>query len=365
MNLLNKFRYFVRKIIFSLFYKDKEVFYKNFYGSLNLWNLVIFTILFPGRSIIRMKCNRFLIPKFFSNIDDDIYVETKDKSKKEIEIESIKKLKKYGSIIINDYFDEETMQNFEKEHNDSFDEIDTTASNFTSRSKNLPLSKSLETLWFDETIIKILEKYINRTPFARNYPDISSVTPLLDYSESIKTDYAGVWHVDHASLIQAAIFFTNVKKDGSHMQTIVGSHTYPNLTINGPISDKYINSKKFRVAQCVGKRGSVQIHCGNVYHRFFPGKNNTRTWLKFHFCSGTNILFDKKKMERLISRNKNFSFLNYKSQKIIKGLIPENTDKIDFDFNGYDIKNDVLIKSGDPHYYTESPGSFLWKNKKS
>jgi hypothetical protein len=361
MNLLNKFRYFVRKIIFFLFCRNQEVFYKKFYGSLNIWNLIFFTILFPGRSIIRMKCNRFLIPKNFSDIDSDIYIETKNKSKKEIEIESLKKLKKYGSIIINDYFDEETLQNFEKEHSDAFAEISKIPSNFTSRSKNLPLSKSLETLWFDESIIKILENYIKRKPLARNYPDITSFTPLNDYSESIKTDYAGVWHVDHATLIQAAIFFTDVKKDGTHMQTIAGSHTFPNLTINGPISGEYVNSKKFKIAQCTGKRGSVQIHCGNVYHRFFPGKNNTRTWLKFHYCSGTNILFDKKKMERLISKNQNLSILNNNGQKIIKGLVPKNTDKIDFDFNGYDIKNDVLTKSGDPHYYKDSPGNFLWK----
>ena len=361
MSLINIIRNFLKKITFILFFNNKNFFYKNFYGSLHLPSLIFFNLLFPGRSIIRYKNKRLFFPKSILKIDDNIYVEAKNKTKDEIVHNSYKKLNKYGSIVIHNFFDEKTMSNFENENEDEFNEIDATPSNFTSRSKNLYLTKSLSKMWLNETLIRILENYIKKMPTARTYPDISSVTPLHNYNPEIKTDYAGVWHVDHATLIQIAIFFTDVTSKDTHMETIVGSHTYPNITVNGPISNEYVKSKNFKIGRCIGPRGSVQIHCGNIYHRIWPINDSPRTWVKFHFCSGTNILFDKKKMKRLISKEKKFDYLNIDQKKIISGLIPKNQDDLEYDNNGYEFKNNILIKSEDPHYYKDSPGSFLWK----
>ena len=44
-------------------------------------------------------------------------------------------------------------------------------------------------------------------------------------------------------LLQAAVFFTNVTKEDTHMETIVGSHTYPNITNNGPIQMSMLTQK--------------------------------------------------------------------------------------------------------------------------
>ena len=361
MRFINVIRNFFKKIILILFFSNKNFFYKNFYGTLDLHSLIILNFLFPGRSIIRYKHKRFFFPKNFSKIDNDIYIEAKNKTKEEIIDNSLKKLNKYGSIIIHNFFDEKTMKDFVNENENAFNEIDTTPSNFTSRSKNLHISQSLSGMWLNETLIKILEKYIKKKPTARNYPDIASVTPLHNYNPEIKTDYAGVWHVDHATLIQAAVFFTDVTIKDTHMETIVGSHKYPNITVNGPISHEYVKSKNFKIGKCTGPRGSVQIHCGNIYHRVYPIKDSTRTWVKFHFCSGTNILFHKKKMDQLISKDKNIDHLNVDQKKIISGLMPKNAKDLEYDYNGYEFKNDILIKSGDPYYYKDSPGSFLWK----
>ena len=83
-----KYIYFLREIIkniaFKIFFRNKDIFYKKFYGSLSLSSLIFFNILFPGRSYIRFKNKRFLLPKNFSKIDNDIYIETKNKSKNEI-----------------------------------------------------------------------------------------------------------------------------------------------------------------------------------------------------------------------------------------------------------------------------------------
>ena len=49
------------------------------------------------------------------------------------------------------------------------------------------------------------------------------------------------------------------------------------------------------------------------------------------------------------------------NKKIISGLVPKNANSLNYDYNGYEFKNDILVKSGDPYYYKDSPGSFLWK----
>lgn len=302
-----------------------------------------------------------MFPKSFKNIDGNIFVDGKGSSKEDVLKKSLFKLKKYGSVVIQEYFDENTLSRFENEHENDIKKINTAPNNFTSRSGSISISDSVSKLWFDETLINLIEQYIKKIPIARTYPDVHSVTPAENYSTKVKTDYAGVWHVDHATLIQIAIFLTDVHETGSHMQTIPGTHTYPNITVNGPISSEYVENKKLKIADCVGKRGSVQIHCGNIYHRFFPVKNTSRTWIKFQFCSGTNILFDKNSMGKLIKNKKDLSFLSEKNQKIMSGLVPKNPNTLDFSYNGYDLKNGILVKSGEHHYYNQSPGSYLWK----
>ena len=79
------------------------------------------------------------------------------------------------------------------------------------------------------------------------------------------------------------------------METIVGSHTYPNITNNGPISNEYVNSKNFKIGHCVGKRGSVQIHCRNVYHRVNPKKTQREHGLNFIFVQVQIFYLIKKK----------------------------------------------------------------------
>ena len=48
---------------------------------------------------------------------------------------------------------------------------------------------------------------------------------------------------------------------------------------------EYASKNNLSIGKCLGKRGTVQIHCGNTYHRFKAVQNSTRTWLKFQFSS--------------------------------------------------------------------------------
>jgi len=356
--MYNKIKNILKKIIFSIFYRDKEIYYENFYGSIGFWHLFFWNIFTPGRMILRLKYKRVVFPKKIKNMDNDIHVKVKDLPKWEIIKKAEIKMKKYGAIVLDQYFDEQILLQFESEYKKYFESLSLNPSNFTSRSDVLPLSKTLNSIWLDDTIITIIEKYIKTLPIARVYPDLTSVTPQFDDCSSQKTDYAGVWHVDHASLIQFAVYFNDIPENGSHTEIIPGTHTLPNVCSTGAMSEEYVKKNKLEIAKLFGKRGSVQIHCGNAFHRFKPEKNKNRTWVKFHFCSGNNIQYNPQRMAKLFGRSFELSSLDSRSRSILAGIIP-----LERPFLGYDLKNQTLQATKDPHYYKTSPTSLFPKKK--
>ena len=338
--MLKKIKYFLRKIIFIILYRNKKIFYGKYSNSLNFGHLIFWNLTRPGRLLTRIKYNRFLFPKKIKIDDINIYIDTKSLSKNEIIEIATKKLKKYGTVVLNQYFNEETLSKFENEYKNYFNMLSYQPSNSSSITGILPLSKTLADLWFDETIICIIEKYIKRLPVARSYPNIVSVTPKYTdtgvNSINSKTDFSYQWHIDHSTLIQPAIYFTNVDEKSSHMQVILGSHTYPNVSNAGYLSDEYVIKNNLTIGKCVGKRGSVQIHCGNVYHRFSAVQNSTRTWLKFEFCSGNNVMLDPQQIGRMLKNDFNLSSLDDRSRTIISSLFPLPLNK------GYEVKKEVF-----------------------
>ena len=338
--MLKKIKFFLKKIIFIIFYRDKKIFYGDYYNSLNFGHLIFWNLVRPGRLLTRIRYKRFLFPKKIKKDDINIYIDTKSLSKNEIIEIAAKKLKKYGTVVLNQYFNEETLSKFENEYKNYFNMLSYQPSNLTSSTATLPLSKTLADLWFDETIICIIEKYIKRPPVARNYPLVQSVTPKNTDTEDnyikSKTNFSDEWHIDHSTLIQPAIYFTNVDEKSSHMQVILGSHTYPNVTNAGYLSDEYVIKNNLTIGKCVGKRGSVQIHCGNVYHRFSAVQNSTRTWLKFEFCSGNNVMLDPQQIGIMLKNDFNLSSLDDRSRTIISSLFPLPLNK------GYEVKKEVF-----------------------
>jgi len=337
--MLKKIKDFIKKIFFVILYRDKKIFYANHYNSLNFGHLIFWNLIRPGRSLTRIKYNRFLFPKKIKKDDSNIYIDTKSLSKNEIIEIAAKKLKKYGTVILNQYFNEETLSKFENEYKNYFNMF-SYQPNSNEDTGTIPLSKTLADLWLDETIIDIIEKYIKRLPVARNYPSIKSHTPgyteTEDHHISSKAPFANQWHIDHATLIQSAIYLTNVDEKSSHMQVILGSHTYPNVGNAGNLSSEYVIKNNLTIGKCVGKRGSVQFHCGNAFHRFNAVKNSTRSWLKFEFCSGNNVLLDPKQIGRMLKNDFNLSSLDDRSRTIISSLFPLPLKK------GYEVKKKVF-----------------------
>ena len=82
--MLKKIKYFLKKIIFIILYRDKKIFYGDCYNSLNFGHLIFWNLIRPGRSLTRIKYNRFLFPRKIKKNDNDIYVNIKNLSKNEI-----------------------------------------------------------------------------------------------------------------------------------------------------------------------------------------------------------------------------------------------------------------------------------------
>lgn len=335
---------FLTKIIFAILYRNHNIFYEGFYNSLNFVHLIFWNLVRPGRTIVRIKYNRFLFPKKIKKIDTDFYVDTKNLSKNEIVEISAKKLIKYGAVILNQYFDDSILSKFENEYKDDFSKLSYEPSDFYSRTDTLPFSKVLTDLWFDEVLIDIMKKYIKRLPLARQCPYVDTYTPKSNYSTgykaSGKNNFADEWHVDHATLIQPAIYLTDVTEQTTRMQVILGSNTYPNVSNPGFISNEYVSKNNLTTGNCIGKRGTVQFHCGNTFHRFQPVKNSTRTWIKFQFSSGNNIYTNAQHIGKMLKNNFDLSSLDNRSRKIISGIfLPEAAGGKGYD---YDLKKGSL-----------------------
>ena len=111
--MLKKIRFYLKKIILITFYRNKKIFYKDNFNSLDFLHLFLWNLAKPGRSISRIKHNRFMFPRKIKKDDNNFFVDAKNLSKNEIIEISGKKLKKYGTVILNEYFSESILSKFE------------------------------------------------------------------------------------------------------------------------------------------------------------------------------------------------------------------------------------------------------------
>ena len=323
-----KIKHLLKKIIFIILYWDKKIYYADYHNSLNFVHLIFWNLIRPGRLLTRIKYNRFMLPRRIKKIDNNTVLNIKNLSKNEIIEISAKKLKKYGTVTLNQYYNELILSRFEDEYKNYFNKLNYQPSNYFSNTNILPLSKNLADLWFDETITSIIEKYIKRLPVAAYYPIIQSVTPKYTNlvgehpNRIIKSELADKFHLDHSTFVQAAIYFTDVDEGTPHTEVVLGTHTYPNLTNPLFLSKEYVSKNNLTVKKNIGKRGSVVFHCGNVFHRLCPVQNSTRTWLKFGYTSGNNITLDSERIGIMLKNGFKLSSLDNRSRTIASGLFP-------------------------------------------
>jgi len=329
--MIKKIKNLIKRISTFFLYRDKKVFYDSFLGSVDFKHLFFWNFVKPGRILTRIRYNRFLFPKKIDKNDSNIYVESSSLSDEEITNIAAEKLNKHGVVVLKNYFSEQKIKNFEKAYSSFFNQINEKE---ISNSDVLPISNSLVEFWLDKKIINIIKKYIKRLPYARNYPMIVSKKPNTTSPE--KGFLADDWHLDHSTLIQSAIYFSDVEENGSHMEVLRGTHRFPCVAAAGTMSKEYVDKKKLPIAKCIGDRGTVQIHCGNVFHRLKVSPNSRRTWVKFEFTSGNNILLNSQKISEMLANKFDLLNLDNKSQTILSSIFPRYLNK------GYEIKDNVL-----------------------
>ena len=82
----------------------------------------------------------------------------------------------------------------------------------------------------------------------------------------------------------------DVEENGTCMEVVPGTHKIFNLGVNW--SKSVVNDLNKKSIKCVGKKGTIHIHSGNVIHRLNPVKGSQRLALHLEFSPGSNILLD-------------------------------------------------------------------------
>ena len=94
-----------------------------------------------------------------------------------------------------------------------------------------------------------------------------------------------------------------------------------------------LNKKSIK---CVGKKGTIHIHSGNVIHRLNPVKGSQRLALHLEFSPGSNILLDSSKIFKSLKSGFNLNDLSEEKREVLKGIFPKKL------FKGYEIKGDSI-----------------------
>ncbi|MCX7309987.1 MAG: phytanoyl-CoA dioxygenase family protein, partial [Afipia sp.] len=165
----------------------------------------------------------------------------------------------------------------------------------------LKLNELTLSFWLDMSLVAILGKYLNRFPYARNYPNVSVANPNFDSLSTRKVNTPHDislnvgWHFDTVNLVKFAVLLNDVDDSGSCMQVIAGTHRKHHLKLTKDdywLSDEYVEKRKLPIVNCVGKKGTVYFFDSNAYHRLRAVKGTPRSMLKCEFTPGNNILMN-------------------------------------------------------------------------
>ena len=274
-----------KKIGKFFLFRDKKLFYREHFGTLSFFRLIVLNVIAPGRILNRIRYNRFPIRNSTMNVlNNSIVVNPHEVNPEDLINLPADTLRKHGAAVVDGYFSEKYIEEFRKKHSSFFPTPSDESNKFLINSEKWvgkTMSLDIQDLWMNDFIIKVIQNYIGRLPYARNYPLVTEVRPRrntsslersMNAAKGFRPEYgegAGAlsWHVDHSCLIQAAVYFDDVVLDGSHMQILSGTNKLPCIAANH--SDETVEKSRWasKVMPCVGKKGSIQFHCGNVLHR--------------------------------------------------------------------------------------------------
>ena len=146
---------------------------------------------------------------------------------------------------------------------------------------------------------------------------------------------ASYWHVDYTTTMSITVFLSDVGINDTRMQVVPTT----NLNLNSffKISDETVEKKNIKIADRIGKKGSVMIHCGNIVHRMKGVKDSNRLGIHYMFSPGSNIALDVNFISSSLSKNFDLDNLPENKREIIKGLFPKKVRQ------GYNIKGRDIV----------------------
>ena len=313
----------------SILYRDKDKFYDPYYGSLDYFRLFILNIFTPGRLINRIRYKRFPVPNPLLPIpDNSLVVDPSEVSFDDLVALTSATISRHGAAVVDGFFSEEFLDKFKK-NNSSFFPSSHDSSDELELFEGGAMTLDIQDLWMNEFIVKVIQSYIGRLPYARRYPEVCQVRPISKTSsrEFSRPNCTGNRLLDHSCLIQAAIFFDDVVSDGSHMEVLSGTNRMPCSSLS--LSHEYVEKSRWasKVLPCIGRKGSIQFHCGNVYHHLNAKPLHSRCWLKFEFTSGPNIQMSPDGIATLLAGSSNYEDLTPERAKILSGILPQSLNK--------------------------------------
>ena len=327
---------FLKKIYYNyVAFDDGVKYYGNYKGSFNkfrsfFWNIINIKrilIIFKYKVLSFNKVKNFFLLKIFiksisnkknQNIDNEIY------------ISKFNELINNGGVVIENFFSKEIIDNFlirHKNHINSAYDIKGDLYN-NAKMELLTLSNELLNIWLDEKIILILKTFYNSNIYARNYPyiGITRIDNLYTSKEKFRnkinlTKTADDWHVDHSTLFNVHVILEDLTANDPHMEFAQKTHKYFNSTF--PYSEEEIDSKKFNIVKCIGKKGTVYMHYGNTLHRLkLKPSKSIRSVLHLEFSPGPNILLNVNNIANSLKEGFDLSKLDSDKRDILKGIYP-------------------------------------------
>ena len=247
--------------------------------------------------------------------------------------EAVDTLLEHGVLVLENYFDRDQVLAFKEKYRKF---ISIPKSDFASADGDvLPLSQDLIGMWKDETLVDIVQQVINHEVFGRDYPRFTMVHPGSNPDGTVQCkNTASEFHVDHVSIVAAAVFFSDVTLETSRMQVLSGTHRFLIYPLKFSKKVQQVFLEKFELLDCVGGIGSVQIHVGDVLHRIMPVAESDRLWVQYPFSDGHNILFDPwSMMSSLPPQTDQQSFGQLTKDRFFDGLYPK------MPFKGYSLRN--------------------------
>ena len=318
--------------------RETDEYYGEFIGSLNFWKLLLWNFLYFEKFFFMFRNNQIKLFNYFK-------LRIKLRNMKESEFKQrLNFLNSNGYLIIQDYFSLEQINSILNDNSDIINELKSGDKEISTyrRFRGVPLNQNLVNIWLDDHLINLMEGYMNSKIYSRMYPTLN-FTQCTEESSSKKIyenpkkapKTASYWHVDYTTTMSITVFLSDIGPSDTRMQIV--PKTNLNLNTFYKISDETVEKKKIKIVDCIGKKGSVMIHCGNVVHRMKGVKGSNRLGIHYMFSPGTNIALDVDFISSSLSKNYDLENLSHNKREIVKGLFPKKVRQ------GYNIKGQNIL----------------------